>query len=45
MLHHHSHLMDDKMEVIFTNLRNDPRVTKPEEIEEVVSMIDVSHSL
>jgi hypothetical protein len=37
--------MDDKTEVMFTNLRNDPRVTEPEKIEEAVSVIDVSHGL
>ncbi|KAG2031386.1 hypothetical protein BDR03DRAFT_986444 [Suillus americanus] len=35
-LHRHSHLMDDKTEVMFTNLRNDPRVLEFEKIEEAV---------
>ncbi|KAG1863221.1 hypothetical protein DFJ58DRAFT_774470 [Suillus subalutaceus] len=35
-LHRHSHLMDDKTEVMFTNLRNDPRVVESDRIEEVV---------
>ncbi|KAG1803895.1 uncharacterized protein HD556DRAFT_1437631 [Suillus plorans] len=35
-LHRHSHLMDDKTEVMFTNLRNDPRMVESEKIEEAV---------
>ncbi|KAG1727323.1 hypothetical protein EDB19DRAFT_1914266 [Suillus lakei] len=36
ILHRHSHLMDDKTEVMFANLRNDPRMIESEKIEEAV---------
>ncbi|KAG1769734.1 hypothetical protein EV702DRAFT_1049611 [Suillus placidus] len=36
VLHRHSHLMDDKTEVMFTNLRKDPRIIDSEQIEEAV---------
>ncbi|KAG2354423.1 hypothetical protein BDR07DRAFT_1494637 [Suillus spraguei] len=36
ILHRHSHIMDDKTEVMFTNLRNDPRMIESQKIEEAV---------
>ncbi|KAG1719065.1 hypothetical protein EDB19DRAFT_2030564 [Suillus lakei] len=36
ILHRHSHQMDDKTKVMFTNLRNDPRMIESEQIEEAI---------
>ncbi|KAG2365904.1 hypothetical protein BDR07DRAFT_1480795 [Suillus spraguei] len=35
-LRRNSHAMDDKSQVIFANLRNEPRITEQETIEEAV---------
>jgi hypothetical protein len=40
MLHRNSHAMDDKSQVMFTNLRNESRISERETIEEAVCAME-----
>lgn len=40
MLHRNGHAMDDKSQVMFTNLRNESRISEREIIEEAVCVME-----